>query len=172
MALQRAVLHREQQENAQVANALLDFGREIAPAASEADALDKACEIVARTLGTPRTYVVLDDPDSGDVVVGAAFGVDESALELRFRTDVMREILGHGTDSFALSAEDVADALGRAGIAMTREPAPLAVAPLALSGNRVGCILAAAPGPDHEFTELDLRLLAGMAHQAALLIRG
>ena len=172
MSLQRAVLHREQQENAQVANALLDFGREIAPAASESDALGKACEIVARTLGTPRTYVVLDDPVSGDVVVGGAFGVDDSALELRFQADVMREILGHGTDSFVLSSDEVADALGRAGIAMTREPAPLAVAPLALSGNRVGCILAAAPGPEHEFDELDLRLLAGMAHQAALLIRG
>ena len=172
MALQRAVLHREQQQNAQVANALLDFGREIAPAATETDALNKACEIVSRTLSTPRTYVVLDDPVSGDVVVGGAFGVDESALELRLQTDVMRGILGHGTDSFVLSREEVADALGRAGIAMTREPAPLAVAPLALTGNRVGCILAAAPGPEHEFEELDLRLLAGMAHQAALLIRG
>jgi diguanylate cyclase (GGDEF)-like protein len=172
MALQRAQLHREQQENAQVANALLDFGREIAPAASESDALGKACEIVARTLGAPRTYVVFDDPLSGDVVVGAAFGVDESTLDLRLPTDVMREILGHGTDSFVLSSDEVAGALGRAGIAMTREPVPLAVAPLALSGNRVGCILAAAPGPEHEFDELDLRLLAGMAHQAALLIRG
>src|SRR5262249_32088854 len=106
MALQRAVLRREQQENAQAANALLAFGREIAPAATETDALNKACEIVARTLGTPRTYVVLDDPDSGDVVVGGAFGVDDSALELRLQTDVMREILGHGTDSFVLSREE------------------------------------------------------------------
>ena len=171
MALQRALLYREQQESAQVANALLDFGREIAPAASESEALGKACELVARMLHAPRTYVLLDDASSGDVLVGAAHGVDDSARELRFPGDLMRGILTRDEESFVLGHDQVVDVLGRAGIPVTRTPSKLAVAPLALSGNRVGCILAAGSSPEHDFGEIDLRLLAGVAHQAALLIR-
>ena len=55
MALQRALLYRDQRESASVAHALLEFGREIAPAASGGEALGKACELVARMLGAPRT---------------------------------------------------------------------------------------------------------------------
>jgi hypothetical protein len=171
MALQRALLYREQQDNAQIANALLDFAREIAPAASEAHALRKACEIAARMLRVPRAYVLLDDSVSGDVLVGAMYGVDDSACELRFPRDLMRELLSRRAESFVLERDEVLDALSRAGIPVARDPAPLAVAPLSLSGDRVGCILAAAPSAEHEFGELDLRLLAGVAHQAALLIR-
>ena len=171
MALQRALLYREQQENAQVANALLDFGREIAPAASESEALGKACEIVARMLHAPgRTSCSTTHP-RGDVLVGAAHGVDDSARELRFPGDLMRGILTRDEESFVLGHDQVVDVLGRAGIPVTRTPSQLAVAPLALSGNRVGCILAAGSSPEHDFGEIDLRLLAGVAHQAALLIR-
>ena len=62
MALQKALLYREQRENAHVANALLEFGRELVPADGEADALSRACALVARMLRTPRAYVLLD-PD-------------------------------------------------------------------------------------------------------------
>ena len=171
MALQRALLYREQQDNAHIANALLDFGREIGPAASEAHALGKACEIVARMLRSPRVCVLLDDAASGDVLVGAAYGVDDSTCELRFPGDLMRELLSRRSESFVLEHDEVLDALSLADISVTCDPAPLAVAPLALSGERVGCILAVAPSAGHEFAELDLRLLAGIAHQAALLIR-
>ncbi len=170
MAIQKAVLYREQQENAQVANALLEFGRAVAPAASEAEALARACELVARMLGAARAYVLLDDSASGDVVIGASYGTDDSVRELRFPADLMRRIFGRDAESFVLTNGDVVAALTEAGIEITRAPSPLAIAPLALSGDRLGCILAAGTGPDHEFGEVDLRLLAGMAHQAALLI--
>jgi len=172
MAIQRARLYREQQENAQIANALLEFGREIAPAPNEQEALYRACELVAKMLDAPRVYVLLDDAASGDVVIGAAYGADDSADGLRFPGHLMREILGRDSEAFLLSHDEVMDALDRSGIQVTRTPVPVAVAPLALHGNRVGCILAAAPGSDAVFDDLQLRLLAGMAHQAALLIRG
>jgi diguanylate cyclase (GGDEF)-like protein len=170
MAIQKGLLYREQQENAHVANALLDFGRELAPEASELEALAKASELVARMLGAPRAYVLLEDGASGDVRIGASFGTDESARELRFPAELMRKILGRGSESFVLSNEEVIEALTAANVDVTRAPAPTAVAPLALSGHRLGCILAVGAGPEHEFDELDLRLLGGMAHQAALLI--
>ena len=170
MAIQKALLYREQQENAHVANALLDFGREIGPAASEADALEKACELVARMLRIPRAYVLLDEANSGDVLIGASFGANGSAGDARFPADLMRGLLGRGSESFVLTHDEVMSVLASAGMDVTRAPSQLAVAPLALSGNRLGCLIAAGGDAEHEFEELDLRLLAGMAHQAALLI--
>ena len=170
MAIQKALLYREQRENAHVANALLDFGREIGPSASKADALEKACELVARMLRIPRAYVLLDEANSGDVLIGASFGTNGSDGTLRFPADLMRGLLGRGSESFVLTHDEVTSVLASAGMDVTRTPSQLAVAPLALSGNRLGCLIAAGGDAEHEFEELDLRLLAGMAHQAALLI--
>ena len=168
MALQKAVLYREQQENALVANALLEFGREVAPAKTEEDALSRASELVARMLEAPRAYVLLED-DSGDVAIGASYGTDESARELRFPGDLMRGLLD-GDEAFVLSGGAVSEMLSGAGIDVPRKPLPLVVSPLVLAGGRMGCIVAPGSEPEHEFSELDLRLLEGMARQAALLI--
>jgi diguanylate cyclase (GGDEF)-like protein len=168
MALQKAVLYREQQENALVANALLEFGREVAPAKTEEDALSRASELVARMLDAPRAYVLLED-DSGDVAIGASYGTDESARELRFPGDLMRGLLD-GDEAFVLSGGAVSEMLSGAGIDVPRKPLPLVVSPLVLAGGRMGCIVAPGSEPEHEFSELDLRLLEGMARQAALLI--
>ena len=170
MALQKALLYREQRESAHVANALLDFGRELAPAESEADALSRACELVARMLRTPRAYVLLDDSSGGDVSIGASFGTDGSAGGLRFPSRLMRELAAGGDEAFVLGHKQVMDVLAQAGIDVTRTPSPLAIAPLALSGERLGFLIAASDSAEHDFEDLDLRLLAGMAHQAALLI--
>jgi GAF domain-containing protein len=170
MAIQKALLYRVQHESAHVANALLEFGRELVPAASEADALARACELVARKLRTPRAYVLLDDADGGDVRIGASFGTDGSTGDLRFPSRLMRELSAGGDEAFVLGHEQVMDVLAKAGIDITRTPSPLAVAPLALSGERLGFLMAASDSTEHEFADLDLRLLAGMAHQAALLI--
>jgi HD-GYP domain-containing protein (c-di-GMP phosphodiesterase class II) len=46
---------------------------------------------------------------------------------------------------------------------------PFAIAPLILDGGRIGCIVIAAPD-GAEFSERQLRLLAGVAHQARLAL--
>ena len=99
MAIQKALLYREQRENAHVANALLNFAGESAKTASEADALEKACELVARMLRIPRAYVLLDEANSGDVLIGASFGTNGSAGDARFPADLMRGLLGRGSRS-------------------------------------------------------------------------
>jgi diguanylate cyclase (GGDEF)-like protein len=171
MAIQKALLYRVQRESAHVANALLEFGRELVPAASEADALARACELVARMLRTQRAYVLLDDAEGGDVRIGASYGADDSTADLRFPSRLMRELAARGDEAFVLGHDQVMEVLTKARIDIARRPAPLAIAPLALSGQRLGFLIAASDSDDHEFAELDLRLLAGMAHQAALLIR-
>jgi hypothetical protein len=114
--------------------------------------------------------VLLDEATSGDVLIGASFGANGSAGDARFPADLMRGLLGRGSESFVLTHDEVMSVLASAGMDVTRAPSQLAVAPLALSGNRLGCLIAAGGDAEHEFEELDLRLLAGMAHQAALLI--
>ena len=47
---------------------------------------------------------------------------------------------------------------------------PLAVAPLCVSGGRLGAIVAAGSAPGHDFPELKLRILGGLADQATLAI--
>jgi diguanylate cyclase (GGDEF)-like protein len=170
MAIQKALLYREQRESAHVANALLDFGRELAPAETEADALARACGLVARMLRTPRAYVLLDDAEGGDVRIGASFGTDGSERDLRFPPTLMRGLAAGEGEAFVLGHEQVTNVLTRAGVEITRTPSPLAIAPLALSGERLGFLIAASDSDEHEFDDLDLRLLEGMAHQAALPI--
>jgi len=82
------------------------------------------------------------------------------------------EILSRGPEAFVLSSDELRDVLTSVGLPSTCPAAPLVVAPLTLTGDRIGCLLAVGQSPDHEFDDLDLRLLAGIAHQAALLIRG
>jgi len=171
MALQKAQLFERQRENAHVANTLLEFGRELAPAASEAEGLGKACELVARMLGAARTYVMMEDTESGYVLIGASYGADPAVETVRFPVGLVAALLEGRGGAFTLAADEVAETMARHGVMVDgREAVPLAVASLSLSGNRLGCLVAAAPCEDDEFSELTLRLLEGMADQASLLI--
>ncbi len=172
MALEKALLYRDQRESASVANALLEFGRELALTADAEQALETAVDLVARALDVPRVYALLQDPETRDVVVGASYGLDENAPPLRFPRALIAHTLARGEGAFALSAVEVDAILARFGVTIQgrEEPRPIAVAPLSVPGDRLGCLVAAAPGPDHVFSDVALRLLAGMAQQAALLI--
>jgi len=126
--------------------------------------------LVASTLGSPRAYVLLDDAEHGDVIIGASHGGEESVRSLRLPPDLMRDILSRGEEAFVLSNDEVVEALAEAKVDIPRPPSPIAVAPLSLSRGRLSCILVGGSSTEHEFSELDLRMLAGMAHQASLLL--
>ena len=74
----------------------------------------------------------------------------------------------HLTDKepFVVTNEGYDEATGVAHVDAGR---PFAIAPLTLDGGRLGC-LAVAPPQDGEFTERQLRLLAGVAHQSKLAL--
>jgi hypothetical protein len=84
--------------------------------------------------------------------------------EISFPSDQVRPLL-EAVEPLVLRPEQIKQISGaeNAGV-------PLAVARLALTGGRLGCIVAAAPSADHEFPERKLRLLAGIADQATLAL--
>jgi HD-GYP domain-containing protein (c-di-GMP phosphodiesterase class II) len=142
VALENARLYESQRREAESATALLEFSRELATATGLEQMLDRVVELSATLLGSERTSVWLQSAEAAELVIEAEFGSGPTRLPLG--VEALRSLDG---------------------------PAQLdglAIAPLALE-ERVGCITAAAPD-GQEYTERQLRLLGGLAHQAKLAI--
>jgi diguanylate cyclase (GGDEF)-like protein len=152
----------------EISNALLDFSRRLALAESLDEVLERAVELAARLLDKPRSSVWLQDQAGEDLVARALFGYDwHDAATLRglvLPDERAREILG-GNEPFQLEAAKfpVRGAAGLAG-------GLVAVAPLRLDGDRLGCIAVRTGGHEGAFDERSMRLLAGVAHQVKLAV--
>jgi HD-GYP domain-containing protein (c-di-GMP phosphodiesterase class II)/putative methionine-R-sulfoxide reductase with GAF domain len=152
----------------EISNALLDFSRRLALAESLDEVLDRAVELSARLLERPRSAVWLQERAGDGLVAQALFGFnwrDTGILqELRLPDERARELL-QADEPFQLDASEFP--VGWAGeLARGR----IAVAPLQLDGDRLGCIVVAA-GPEADgFDDRSMRLLAGVVHQVKLAV--
>lgn len=171
-ALDRALLDREQKENAEIANSLLEFGHGLANTEIFSDVLQKIVDLSSRTLGGVKTSAWLQEPETGDIVVEAMRGYDPQDIPpiaaLRFPAHIAAEFLGKD-EPYLLTHESV-EGLGQlAGFELT---GPWAIAPLKLDNGRLGCLVASGSkeSGNYEFTEMRMRLLTGMAQQARLAI--
>jgi diguanylate cyclase (GGDEF)-like protein len=172
LAMQKARLYRAQKETAEIANALLEFSREVALAEGLNQVLERIVEVSARLLGSPKTSVWLLDVETDSLVVEALWGYSESdrakLAAMRLPGERVRPYL-FGGEPFVLRPEQldfVENVVQIAGRTL------LAIAPFKLDGERVGCIVAAAPAiGDYEFSGRKMRLLSGVAHQARLAIQ-
>jgi diguanylate cyclase (GGDEF)-like protein len=162
VALEKALLYRNNQDEAEVANALLECGRELARAKGQDEMVERLVELTARMLDAPRAYVFFEDVDAGEIRVRAAFGVD--AASISFDAGKVRALLA-AQEPVIVQPEDIRHIPGAENASV-----PLAVARLTVSGGRTGCIVAAAPFAEHVFPERKLRLLAGIADQATLAL--
>jgi diguanylate cyclase (GGDEF)-like protein len=157
-------------ESLEIANALLEFSRELAAAEGLDEVLARLVDLAGRTLAAERTSVWLQDSETGDLAPMAVCGDDEVAerrlLTVRFPREFAHELLA-GADPFILAPEEI----------VKLETAPnlagksLALAPLHLDADRVGCIAAVAPEGHFEPESRRMRLLAGIAYQAKLAIQ-
>ena len=167
MALQKARLYRTQAEAAEIARSLLDFSRELATADGLAEVLERIVELSSRILGSERTSVWLQDPETLDLRLCSSAGhepaVKERMREARYPREVVDEWLS-GSEAFLLRPGAIARVPG-VPAELTRTT--FAVAPFRIEGGRGGCIVAAVGG---EFDERRMRLLSGVAHQAKLAI--
>ena len=165
VAVENARLYESARREAQSATALLGFGRELATASSLDDILERVAVLTAGLVGSPRTSVWLENPD-GTVVPRALHGhsdLQRAAVESRsFELDLARTVVD-GTEPFVLGPAE----LDRIADDRIEPGASYAIAPLGVHG-RVGCIVAVLPPGD--FSERELRLLGGLAHQAKLAI--
>ena len=161
---------RSARESAEIANALLLFSQELASAEALDEVLDRIVELSGRILGSPRTSVWLQDPETREIEPRALWGYDEvheaQVLELRFSAELAGGLLDLA-EPFILEPE----AIEAMGITPLVEPVRVAVAPLRVDEGRLGCLVAVAPPTgDAQLDERKMRLLAGIAHQAKLAI--
>jgi diguanylate cyclase (GGDEF)-like protein len=169
VALENASLYEEARREAERATALLEFSRELATAEGMEEVVARIVELSARTLGSPRASVWFQSGAQDELRVRATYGcsdVDRERLaRMRFDHSATRSFLA-GAEPFVVSDEQLKAITGAEEVGVGR---PFAIAPIALDGGRFGCI-AVAPPEDAEFTERQLRLLAGIAHQAKLAL--
>ncbi len=163
IALEKARLYRKQQEEAELASALLEFSRELVAAEGLDDVLARIVELSARTLGCPQASVWLQDASSLDLRMRHEWGHEraraEAMREARYGADLAAEWLSRGVP-FRLTPDDLK------GIADV--PGEFLVAPLEVEGERLGCLVVGIG--ETGFDEGMLRLLSGIAHQAKLAI--
>jgi len=167
VALQKARLYAKQIEAAEIANALLEAGRELATAETPDEVLGRSVEVTARVLAAKRAGLwIQEDAEPRDLVARASFGFDRDIDPVgrqRFDAEFAQKWLSR-SEPFILEPSAIA---GFYDIDPSRIERA-AVAPLRLEGGRVAA-LSATIG-DRTMDDRELRLLAGLAHQAKLAI--
>ena len=134
-------------QSAEIANALLDLGRELA-AAEDLDAvLDRLVALSTKILGSSQTSFWLQEPRTGDLVVRATWGYGDEARErlegLRFSFEVAERFLAK-EEPFVLTPEQVSHLPGVGGSTSDEAVNRLfAVAPIQVDPFRKGFLVSA-----------------------------
>jgi diguanylate cyclase (GGDEF)-like protein len=168
VALENAGLYESARREAERATALLEFSRQLSSAEGMDAVVDRIVELSARTLGSPRASVWFQEASRGEIRVRATHGysdLDRERLARMHFDHETAEAFFSVKEPFVVTDEQ-REAMTGASDKMRK---PFAVAPLTLDGGRLGCIAVAA-SEDSDFTERQLRLLAGVAHQAKLAL--
>jgi len=169
VALENASLYEAARREAERATALLEFSRQLSSAEGMDEVVDRIVELSATTLGAPRASVWFQETPGGEISVRATHGYAELDRErlsrMRFDHDSAEPLLSV-KEPFVVTDEQREAIKGAKDVGVGKQ---FAIAPLTLDGGRLGCI-AVAPPDDGEFTERQLRLLAGVAHQAKLAL--
>ncbi len=169
VALENAGLYESARREADRATALLEFSRQLSSAEGMDAVVDRIVELSARTVGSPRASVWFQEAARGEIRVRATHGysdLDRERLARMHFDHETAEAFFSVKEPFVVTDEQREAMTGPSDVG-TRKP--FAVAPLTLDGGRLGCIaVAASEGSD--FTERQLRLLAGVAHQAKLAL--
>jgi diguanylate cyclase (GGDEF)-like protein len=167
VALQKSRLYWKQHEAAEIANALLDASRELATAETPDEVLGRCVAVTVRVLDTQRASLwIEDDAAPHDLVVRAAsgYGLGLPNGGRRFSREVGHAWLEGRTEPFVIEHDEVASIAG----VIASEVGRIVVAPLKLEGNRVAALTTTLD--DRQLDDRQLRLLAGLAHQAKLAI--
>ncbi len=162
VALENARLYTAQRREAESANALLEFGRQIAGTEEVTEIAQRVVAGSAAILSSPLTSVWLQDAETGDLVMLASTPPPDPETSV---VTVPADYLGpwlDRTEPYSVSAEDYA--------AIASVPANtdgrFAIAPFTVEG-RWGVVAAATPW-DETHGDRALQLLGGLARQTKL----
>ena len=174
VALENARLYEAQKESLEIANALLEFSRDLSLAEGLTEVLMRIVEQSAKSLGSTKTAVWLQELETGDLVPEAYWGYEGDELEeiksLRIPEEVARRFL-EATEPFVVSTETVDEVRAEITDAPPNRGFVYAVAPLRLDGERM-CAISAATHAEQgqQLSSRKMRLLAGIADQAKVAI--
>src|SRR4249919_1274516 len=162
VAVENARLYTAQRREAESANALLEFGRQIAGTEEVAEIAQRVVAGSAAILSSPLTSVWLQDAETGDLVMLASTPPPELETSL---ISVPADHLGpwlDRTEPYSVSAEDYAAIAA----VPTNTDGRFAIAPFTVEG-RWGVVAAATPW-DETHGDRALQLLGGLARQTKL----
>ncbi len=171
VAMQKALAYKDQKESAEIATALLEFGRDLAGASGLDEVLSMVAEGAARTMGSPKTSVWMQDADSNDLACRGWWGYEGRDVYIieSFRLAApVAELFLASDGPFIMTPEMIK--------LIESPPAPdtnltYAVVPLRFEGSRAGAIAVGAPAyGEYQFSERKIRLLSGIGYQAMLAI--
>lgn len=170
VAMQKALLYKDQKESAEIASSLLEFSAQLSAAQDLDEVLTRTVELASRLLGSPRSSVWLQEPETGDLVPEALWGYSgasrEHVVDARYSKEIVDQFSQY-TEPWVMSPGSMEEIEG---VPDEEQRMTWAIAPLRTDG-RFGCIAVAAPAlGDYEFSERKMRLLEGIAHQAELAI--
>ncbi len=168
VAMQKSLIYQDQKETAEIAQALLDFGSQVAGAEGMDQVLDISVELVARQLGAPSASIWTQDKAGGLLTAKSMWGLRDDQMEIMERAGFAGPIIDgylRRSSPFVLHPKDI-ESMGADPNAVSSS---LAVAPMRLEGGRFAALAVSAPAlGDYEFSERKMRLLAGIANQLQL----
>ena len=171
MALEKAILFRDQQESTHVASAMLEFARILADAEGLEQIYERIAERARHILGVEKVSLWLEEADSGDVKAVAVSIENEEqrrrVLGYRFPNEAARPFVA-ADQPYVLTPAEYGEVPGAADLGAGRH---LALAPFTFDGGHIGFLIAGDSSPD-VFDPLALKTLAGLADQAKLAIAG
>jgi diguanylate cyclase (GGDEF)-like protein len=163
VALENARLYDAQRREAESANALLEFGRQIAGTEEIAEISQRVAQGSAAILSSPLTSLWLQDAHTGDLVMLASSPQADPETAVGTVPAAYLEPWLERSEPYSISAADYA---------AIASPPPdtdgrFAIAPFTVEG-RWGVIAAAAPADAVAPGERELQLLGGLARQTKL----
>ena len=166
VALENARLYEAQRREAESATALLEFGRELAGAEGLDQVLSLVVEGAARTVAAPHASLWLQDAN-GNLRVAAAIGYEPETHERMFERSFPASVVAPWaalTEPYTISPEDYS--------AFAEQPeggtGDYALAPFVVDGR--WAVIAVGSNRDSVYSERELGVLGGLAHQAKLAI--
>jgi len=166
VALENARLYEAQRREAESANALLEFTREISEAQGVGDIAERVVQGSAHILSSPSASLWLQDAVTGDLVKLAQHASSPQPDPGRtVIPDTLLEPWLDRTEPFYVESAEYAAIAG----SPADKDARFAIAPFSLDGRR-GVIAAAIPATA-TLADRDLELLSGLAQQAKLALR-
>lgn|GEM_PF-408679 len=167
LAIEKLHLHQQQSESTERTSALLSFSVAMSASESLDDVLAHTVEHTAQILECPKTSLWLEDLETGEAVARAVRGyaLDELAPGARAGRELMQR-LGVGEGPSVMHPDEYRQL---AGSGQVPGDCLVALAPLKLERERLGCLIAVAPdNKGFVFSEQKLRLLTNMACQAEI----